>query len=56
VPPGSRRLYETERVGIELFMRFVGHAEDAVQLLEHRIFDAAGYNGREHRRTVLTCW
>jgi len=40
-PPGSRRDYETERVGIELFMRFVGHADDAVQLLEHRIFDAA---------------
>jgi hypothetical protein len=40
-PPGSRRDYETERVGIEIFMRFVGHADDAVQLLEHRIFDAA---------------
>jgi hypothetical protein len=40
-PPGSRRDYETERVGIELFTRFVGHADDAVQLLEHRIFDAA---------------
>jgi hypothetical protein len=40
-PPGSRRDYETERVGIVLFMRSVGHADDAVQLLEHRIFDAA---------------
>jgi hypothetical protein len=40
-PPGSRLVYETERVGIELFMRIVGHADDAVQLLEHRLFDAA---------------